>query len=761
MITAMNSRILVIDDMPAIHENFRKILGPQVDAGAALSEFEHALFGDEAKAARAAFEVDSAYQGQEGLVKVHAALKAGRPYAMAFVDMRMPPGWDGVETIEHLWQVDAELQVVICTAYSDASWDDILARLDVRDRLLILKKPFDVVEAFQLASSLTAKWQLARDAALKLARLEDAVQHRTIELRAANETLQQEIVLRAHDEAELKIAASVFHNTLDGVMITDPARRIVSVNPAFIALTGYSAEQAVGQPVGLLRCDQQSPEFYLEMWATVEREGRWQGELWSRRSDGGLFLAELNTVMVPGSDGRSERYVSMLHDITGLRRHEERIRHLAFHDALTGLPNRMLLNDRLEVAIAAARRNAARLGLMFIDLDRFKAVNDSFGHEAGNDLLKEVAERLRRCVRESDTVARMGGDEFVVLLGGVDVPENYALVARKIIDSLSTPVVLEGRAMQVGASIGIACFPDDGLNSIELMKNADAAMYAAKTAGRGTCRFFQPTMTGKAEQALRFEMELRQAIPNGQLELYYQPKVMLQTGCARGVEALVRWRHPVLGMVQPGQFIPLAEATGIISDIGDWVLEEACRQSRAWQLEGLGRVKIAVNVSVRQLQRHDLVDRIESLARTYQIAHSDLEIELTESVFMGNPEEVVGMLTRLRTIGVMVAIDDFGTGYSSLGQLRRLPVDVLKIDRSFVMNADHDEGDAQVVKLILAFGQALSLSVVAEGVETESQAEFLRSCGCTTAQGYLYARPQPAAQTAVWLREHSDTLLQR
>jgi len=746
-----NRRILLIDDMPAIHEDFRKVL---VRAAAPeLDETEAALFGDETQTEATRFELDSAYQGQEGLAKVCQALQADRPYALAFVDMRMPPGWDGVETIERLWQQDPLLQVVICTAYADRSWEEVLARLDVRDRLLILKKPFDSVEVYQLASALTAKWQMAQDAAFKMAGLEDAVQQRTGELRAANEALQHDIVQRKRNEAELKLAASVFHNTMDGVMIIDPERRVVSVNPAFVGITGYSAEEALGQPSSWLRSERQSSEFYREMWTTLEGQGHWRGELWNRRRDGEAFLSLLNIVMVPDSDGRPERYVCVFHDITEMRRKEERIQHLALHDALTGLPNRVLLHDRLGQAIAGARRDQESLGVMFIDLDRFKAINDSFGHDTGNDLLKEVADRLRKCLRASDTVARMGGDEFVVLLRRVDMPPNYGLVAQKIIASLSMPAMLGGHAMQVGASIGIACYPDDGLDPVELMKHADAAMYAAKAAGRGTYRYFQAAMTEKAVQRLRLEMQLRNAVPNGELELFYQPQVSLDTGVTRSVEALVRWRHPVLGLVPPAEFIPLAEATGIIEDLGDWVLEEACRQSRAWLVQGLERGKIAVNVSARQLQQRGFVERIASLTQQYQISPSDLEIEITESVLMANPEQTSCVLARLRDIGVLVAVDDFGTGYSSLAYLRRLPIDVLKIDRSFVMNADRDEGDAQVVKLIIALGRALKLEIVAEGVETESQAEFLRSCGCNTAQGYLYSRPQPSAQIETWLRE--------
>jgi len=762
MNATVNRRILLIDDMPAIHEDFRKILTGKVSGSDGLEELEAALFGDAPSLpAATAFELDSAFQGQEGLARVELALQAGRPYAMAFVDMRMPPGWDGVQTIERLWQVDSDLQVVICTAFSDHSWDDVFAKLDLRDRLVILKKPFDAIEVLQLASALTAKWQMAQDAALKMSGLEEAIRARTRELSAANEALQLDIVQRTRNEAELKLAASVFHNTMDGVMILDPARCIVSINPAFTDITGFGAEHVVGRSADMLRCERQGLDFYREMWRTLEREGRWCGELWNQRRAGEPFLAWLNIVMVPGPAGRPERYVSVFHDITEVRLNEERIRHLAFHDALTGLPNQSLLHDRLEQAISAARRDRTRLGVMFIDLDRFKAVNDSFGHDSGNALLKTLADRLRACVRESDTVARMGGDEFVVLLRDVEEPPNFGLVAQKIIARLSMPVTLDEHAMQVGASIGIACFPDDGLSLVDLMKHADAAMYSAKEAGRGTYRFFQPSMTDKAVQRLQLEMQLRNATQNGELELFYQPQVSLESGALRGVEALVRWRHPQLGLLPPGEFIALAETTGIINEIGDWVVLEACRQSHAWFLQGLGRIKISVNVSARQLQRQDFVDDILQAAKQHEVPPSDLEIELTESVLMINPQETSIVLGRLRDAGVVIAVDDFGTGYSSLAYLRRLPIDVLKIDRSFVMNVDRDEGDAQVVKLVLAFGQALKLDIVAEGVETQSQAQFLRDCGCKTAQGYLYSRPQPAAQIEPWLRDNAAKLNQR
>lgn len=448
-----------------------------------------------------------------------------------------------------------------------------------------------------------------------------------------------------------------------------------------------------------------------------------------------------------------ESQKELLLSIDALRSKDEDLRHLAFHDALTGLPNRALLIDRMEQSIAVAIRQRERRAIMFIDLDRFKSVNDSLGHDAGDALLKRSAERLLSTLRRMDTAARIGGDEFVVLLNDVIAPDSYASVAQNVIDVLSLPLELAGTTVQVSASVGIARFPDDASTAMELMKHADIAMYQAKSSAGGTYRFFEASMSGAVMQKLQLESELRHAIDHNELQLYYQPKVSLDSGGLAGVEALVRWHHPTRGVVPPMEFIPMSEATGLIIRLGDWVLEEACRQSAAWGKRGFGVIKIAVNISARQMQQGDLVERIFELTQQYGISPSDLEVELTESVVMANLEESARIFASLRKIGVAVAMDDFGTGYSSLANLRGLPIDVLKIDRSFVTNADQNGSDAEIVKMIIALAQTLKLSVVAEGVETEGQAAFLKACGCTTAQGYLYSKPQPAACFEHWLRE--------
>ena len=558
---------------------------------------------------------------------------------------------------------------------------------------------------------------------------------------------------RRKDEAELKLAANVFDNAMDGVVVTDLGARILSVNPAFTEITGYSAAEVVGRTPRLLRSEHHGPGFYRSLWQSLLRDGRWEGEIWNRRKNGEVFLEWLSIGVVTDKDGQPMRYVGVFNDITEMRRKDENIRHLAFHDPLTGLANRALLLDRLEHGIDLARRDRCRIGVIFIDLDRFKVINDSLGHDVGDELLRQIAGRLAGCLRESDTIARIGGDEFVVLIKDAGELSDYAALAEKVIAAVGEPLEVCGHAMQTGASVGIACYPEDGEEVVVLMKHADAAMYAAKAAGRGTYRFFQKAMTERAVHRLKLEMELRNAVASGDLELHYQPQVALAGGELCGVEALVRWRHPQLGLVPPSDFIPLAEETGLIGPLGDWVLAEACRQLALWQAQGLSVPRVAVNLSALQLQQGDLIERIVGLARRHGIAPTALEIELTESAVMANPEYISRVFARLRNLGVRIAIDDFGTGYSSLAYLRRLPIDTLKVDRSFVMNADRDAGDAQIVRTVIALAHSLHLEVVAEGVESEAQAAFLRSCGCATVQGFLYARPLPARAFEAWLRE--------
>jgi len=549
---------------------------------------------------------------------------------------------------------------------------------------------------------------------------------------------------------QLHLAASVFHNSAEGVMITDADSIILSVNPAFSKITGYSVAEAVGRRPSMLRSEHHKAEFYGEIWRMLNNEGHWQGEIWNRNKNGEAYLQWMTINRIDNDEGNPVRYVSVFHDVTDIRRKDERIHHLAFHDALTGLPNRTLFLERLQHAISRSQRESRRLSVTFIDLDRFKSVNDALGHDVGDLLLQEVARRVQGRLRAMDTVARLGGDEFVLLMEDLDKASHCASLAEQLIAEIRLPMQLCGHSVEIGASMGMAFFPEDGDDPLELMKRADMAMYAAKAAGRNTYRFFQEAMLERTSRRLNMEMDLRRAIADGGLELHYQPKVSLLTAQPVGVEALVRWRHPVHGLLPPGEFISLAEESGLIVALGDWVLDQACRQAAI--LHQLGwKLPIAVNVSARQLDTGDLVERISTLVARHGITAKDLEIELTESTVMANPASAVILLTRLRDLGVTVAVDDFGTGYSSLAYLRRLPIDVLKIDRSFVMDADRDDEDAQIVRTIVALGQALHLTLVAEGIENEQQAELLRGLGCDIAQGYFYSRPLTETDLVSWL----------
>ncbi|MEW5729899.1 MAG: EAL domain-containing protein, partial [Pseudomonadota bacterium] len=484
----------------------------------------------------------------------------------------------------------------------------------------------------------------------------------------------------------------------------------------------------------------------------LKATGRWKGELWNRRKSGEVFLEHQTITMVPGPDGKPVRYVAVFNDITELRRKDERIRHLAYHDPLTHLPNRQLLHDRLDHALALCRRESKTLAVMFLDLDRFKVINDTLGHDVGDNLLREVATRLADAVRGTDTVARLGGDEFVVLVEHPDTTGAVAAVAEKIIRALAAPVDLGPHKVHVTTSIGISFYPGDGEDLTELMKNADTAMYAAKAAGRNTYHFFSAAMNERAQWRLELENEMRHAVERGDFQLHYQPKVELATGRPCGAEALIRWNHPTKGLISPADFIPMAEETGMIVEMGEWAILEACGQMRRWLDAGLPPMTVAVNVSTRQLTGPGLYSIVAAALEVNDLPPAALELEVTESGVMDQAERAIAMLEGLKTLGVSIAVDDFGTGYSSLSYLRKLPINTVKIDRSFVMDLETNEQDAAIVRTILAMAQTLKLNVVAEGVETAAQAAMLAEANCDMAQGFHYARPLPAPAFAEWLR---------
>ncbi|MCK6392876.1 bifunctional diguanylate cyclase/phosphodiesterase [Zoogloea sp.] len=553
-----------------------------------------------------------------------------------------------------------------------------------------------------------------------------------------------DITARREDEEQLRLALTVFRNSVEAIIVTDAQERILSVNRAFSEVTGYSAEDAIGKTPRMLQSGHHGPDFYAAMWRDIQEHGFWQGEVYDRRKNGTLYPSALSISVVRDKLERITHYVAVFSDITERKASEARIAYLAQHDPLTGLPNRALLQDRLDQALASAVRHNSRIALLFLDLDRFKTINDSLGHMTGDRLLQGVALRLSACTRETDTISRQGGDEFLIVLTDVEGPDDAARVAEKILDQLRPPFDIDGQQLATSFSIGIALYPEDGSCADSLMKNADTAMYHAKECGRNTYRFFDELMNVNALERLHMENALRQALEQQEFSLYYQPQVSLASGRIIGVEALLRWFSGALGGVSPASFIPLAEECGLIVPIGRWVLHQACRQAVLWQEQGFEPIPVAVNLSALQFRRADMVATVREALEASGLAPRWLELELTESLLMQSGTEVERTLAGLKALGVRMSIDDFGTGYSSLAYLKRFPVDCLKIDQSFVRDLIDDPDDAAIVRAVIQLGRSLRLEVIAEGTETPEQLDVLRAEGCFAAQGFVFSPPLPA-----------------
>jgi diguanylate cyclase (GGDEF)-like protein/PAS domain S-box-containing protein len=539
------------------------------------------------------------------------------------------------------------------------------------------------------------------------------------------------------DEASL--ASKVFEDGLEGVIITDAQGVIRRVNPAFTFITGFSAEDAIGRKPNILRSGRHDKFFYELLWNALLKDGYWEGEIWNRRKTGEGFVATETISAVRNEAGEVVHYVSTFRDVTERIQSEQRMRHLAHYDALTHLPNRTLFVERLEHALIRARRENSSLALLFIDLDYFKAVNDSLGHAAGDDLLCTLATRMKDVMREADTVARLSGDEFAIFMEGVNEQTNIDGVLKKLLDALLEPADIAGRSVTIGASMGVALYPRDGENAETLLRAADTAMYRAKAKGRNSFEFYRPELTERADDRFTVISDLRQGLERGEFCLHYQPKVDAQTGRLVGVEALVRWRHPDKGMIPPDRFIPLAEQTDLIIPLGDWVLETACRQAVAWNATSdFCELKMAVNLSSVQIARGGLLHRTQDILARTGLAPGQLELEVTEGVMVAGVREGFKTLTDLRELGVAVAIDDFGTGYSSLAALKQLPITRLKIDRSFVINLPGNADDLAIAQMITRMAETLKLQVTAEGVETQAQADCLRDMGCNEAPFLAY-----------------------
>ena len=552
-----------------------------------------------------------------------------------------------------------------------------------------------------------------------------------------------------HPHLNLQLAERVIAASLEGVIITDAHGRIEFVNPAFSHTTGYSAEEVMGKTPAILSSGRHDAAFYAAMWQTLTEQGYWRGEIWNRRKTGQLYLELLTITSIHDEVGDISHFAALFNDITHIRENEEQIRKLAYYDALTQLPNRRLLEDRLEHALRHAHRHQQRLAVLFIDLDHFKQVNDSLGHAAGDELLLEVSKRMAMRLREDDTLARLGGDEFIVLLPDLRDADEVTAIARRLLEAVGQPVSLSNQQFRVGCSLGISLFPDDASNAQQLLQHADAAMYRAKQEGRNTYRLFSTHLDVREHRALVMETALRNAIERNQgLSLHYQPLVARESGLLVSIEALARWTDAELGSVSPGDFIPLAERAGLIQPLSQLLMRTIAAQLRRWLDEGLAPVPVAVNLSAQQFWHEHLIADIQALYQEYQLPAGLLCFELTESILLDKQQQAIAILNALRDLGCDIAMDDFGTGYSSLSYLHQLPITVLKIDQTFIQQLGENLGSETILAAITGMAQGLKLKVVAEGVETQAQRDALANYNVDVIQGYLISQALPAEKFA-------------
>jgi len=556
------------------------------------------------------------------------------------------------------------------------------------------------------------------------------------------------------NEESLRIGAAIMDNIRDAVIITDLASKILAVNPAFTEITGYTEAEVLGENPRLLRSGRHDQAFYQDMWTSLRETGQWRGEIWNRRKDGEIYPELLTISTVRNEQGEPVYCLGVATDLSQLRRDEERFQQLVHYDPLTGLPNRLLLEARLQHTLERASREGNKAAVLVIDLDQFKVINDSHGHAAGDALLIAVIHRLRSRLRQADTLSRLAGDQFVLVLESLHEYQEAEIMAGSIQAAMEEPFILpDGGKAYVRASVGISVYPQDGATAQALLIGADAAVHRAKQLGGKQFCYYTSELNVLARASLEMEEALCLALQREEFVLYYQPKVDLRSGRVASAEALVRWQRPDFGLVPPLEFIPVAEKNGLIEAIGTWVIQEACRQMRAWREAGLGEIKVAVNVSARQFRGGGLEEVIAKALTCYGVESSFLMLELTESMLMAEPEEAVLRMTALKRLGVRLSLDDFGTGYSSLAYLSRFPIDQLKIDRSFVNDITTDPGAATIATSVIALAHRMRLSVVAEGVETEGQLGYLRQHHCDELQGYLFSKPLPAGEFAELLRE--------
>ncbi len=743
MDSSTNFKILIIDDNLSIHHDFIKIL--KTEQPTELDQLNAELFGKKPeKNYLPQFEIDTASQGQEGVEKIKLAMAQSKPYALAFVDIRMPPGWDGVETIKHIWEIDPDIQIVICTAYSDYSWEETIENLGKTDNLLILKKPFDNVSVRQLACALTTKWQLSDASRKYLELLKKQVADRT-------QSLQK----------SLSLVKSTFESSSDGILVFDNDRNIVDYNQKFIEMLSIPSSIT----------ESKSEVAFIEYLTThLENHDEYVTKLKELQNK----KAEISIDVLTFKNGKifecytqphkqNEKIIGRIldfRDITKRAHLEQELQYQATHDPLTGLCNRVKLLEQLKAAIKSSMQSSLTFGVVFIDLDRFKLINDSLSHMAGDALLKSVAERLSNTLRPQDTLARLGGDEFVVVFTNITRSELENKSAQLLL-LFQQPFAVSDRNVTLTASLGISVYPKDGTTADILLRNADAAMYRAKAQKGNSYVFYSSEMSMQSLQELDQEIELRHALTNNEFFLCYQPQLDINDEKLVAVEALIRWNHPTKGVLLPMEFIPLAEETGLIVPISDWVLRTACIQNKAWQDEGLQPIRVAVNVTAQQFNQQNIIEKVRNILAETQLKPEYLEVELTENVILSN-REIVKSVTELKKLGVRIAIDDFGTGYSTLSYLHMLPLDRLKIDSSFIQHIQSENDDEVIIRAVIAMAKNLNLEVLAEGVETAEQLRFLKTQECGGVQGYYYSKPLLKTELEAYLKNpnHIKTISQ-
>ena len=567
------------------------------------------------------------------------------------------------------------------------------------------------------------------------------------------QAIVRDITERKLHDTQLSTLSSVMEQTADIIIVTDTAGKIEYVNPSFEKITGYSYLEAIDNTPGLIASGKHKPEFYRHLWNTITAGDSYSNIFINRRKDGSLFYEEQTITPIKDHAGKITHFVSTGKDISERIQVQERLQHMAHHDALTDLPNRNLFLDRLQQSLTRARWHDRLVAVMFLDLDRFKNINDTLGHTVGDQLLLQLSERLSNSVRDGDTIGRFGGDEFAILLDDINSDSHISLLAEKLLDTLKKPFKINKHELFVTASIGISIFPNDGEDSDTLLRNADVAMYRAKDLGKNNYQFYSDDLSARIFERMTLESHLRHALERNEFVLYYQPQIDTRTQKIMGVEALLRWKHPEFGLVTPNNIVPLMEETGLIEKVGHWALETACRQARKWHDAGWTYLHLSVNISSRQFNDPDFISLVHDIISTTGINPEYLELELTESMLIRNASATINALNTLSSLGVRFAIDDFGTGYSSLSYLRRFPIDTIKIDRSFIHDVTDNPDDAAIASAIIVMGQNLSLNVIAEGVENQQQLEFLSSRNCHYLQGNLFSRPLPAEEFSTLLRQ--------